>query len=214
MQLRLAVSLSALALTNLSLLAQPAGMAGLPGNGITNRPAYKTRVAHVAGPGVLPADFGYITLGTNEFGFVMPEGFHLEAGDPQKVMLVGSDINCVITFRLLGTELAAKSEPDLAHYRQLALSRYPGGKIVDELSLVAAGRRGPAFDLRWDAAGFSPRRERVLFIPREADVLEFSLSSSLAEFEAGRRALTSFLLTFRTPRPDGRLIMPVMSDRL
>jgi hypothetical protein len=58
------------------------------------------------------------------------------------------------------------------------------------------------------------RRERVLFIPSAAGVLEFSLISSLEKFEAGRQAFNAFLITFRTPQADGRLIMPVLSDRL
>jgi len=214
MQLMTAASLFVVALANLPLLAQPASPADPAANRTTNRPPYLARVQRVDGPGLLPADFAYVTLGTNKFGFVMPEGFRLETQDRQKVTLVNRDLSCVLTFRVLEAGLAGKPELDLAYYRSLLLSRHPGGKIVDELSLVAVGRRGPAFDLRWNATGTVPRHERVLFIPWDAGVLEYSLVSSLDKFEAGRRAFGSFLLTFRTPEADGRLIMPVLSDRL
>ena len=69
------------------------------------------------------------------------------------------------------------------------------------------------FDLRWNAAGTVPRRERVLLIPSDAGVLEFSLVSSLESFEAGRQGFNSLLMTFRAADADGRLNMPVLSDR-
>ena len=210
----IAVSLSGVGLANLPLLAQPVSPAGLPPSGTTNRAPYRTRVERVDGPGLLPADFAYVTLGTNKFGFVMPEGFRLETQDAQKVTLVNRDFNCLLTFRLLETGPGGKTEPDAAYYRELLLNRRPGGTILEEFSLVAASRRGPAFELRWNADRTVPRRERVLFIPWDAGVLEFSLISSLEKFETGRQAFSSFLLTFRTPEADGRLIMPVLSNRL
>ena len=103
---------------------------------------------------------------------------------------------------------------DPAPYRSLLLNRQRGGKILEEFSLAAASRRGPAFDLRWNAPGPVPRRERVLFIPSDAGVLEFSLVSSLEKFEAGRQAFNSLSMTFRTAGADGRLEMPVLSNRL
>ena len=59
-----------------------------------------------------------------------------------------------------------------------------------------------------------PRRERVLFIPADAGVLEFSLVSSLDKFEAGRQGFSSLLATFRAAGADGRLVMPMLSNRL
>ena len=143
--------------------SQPAS-ACPPANLATNRPAYLTQIKRVGGPGLLPADFAYVTFGTNKFGFVMPDGFRLETEDRQKVTLVSADLNCLLTFRVLEPVPAGDTELDPAYYRDLLLSRHPGGKIVDEFSLAAVSRRGPAFDLRWNAAGTVPRRERVLFI--------------------------------------------------
>src|SRR3974377_2149572 len=136
MQSITAVSLLVVTLANLPLLAQPATPGGLITNGPTNRPAYLTRLQHVDGPDLLPAVFAYITLGTNKFGFVMPEGFRLETQDPQKVTLAHGDLNCLLTFRVRETESLGKTGPDAANYRELLLKRHPGAAIVDELSLV------------------------------------------------------------------------------
>jgi hypothetical protein len=208
------LSLLLVGLAQLPLLAQPASPPAALVNWATNRPAYMTQIEHVGGPGLLPADFAYVTFGTNKFGFAMPEGFRLDTKDGQKVTLISSDLNCQITFRLLESVPTADNEPDPAYYRQLLLDQRPGGKIVDEFSLPAVSRRGPAFDLLWNAARNVPRRERVVFVASTVGVLEFSLTSSLEKFESGRQAFGTLLLTFRVPEADGRLRMPVFSDRL
>jgi len=208
------IALFAATLASLPAWAQPASSADPPVNLATNQPAYLTQIKHVGGPGLVPANFAYVTFGTNKFGFVMPDGFRLETEERQKVTLVSADFNCLLTFRVLETEPTGDTELDVTHHRQLLLSRHPGGKIMDEFSLTAVNRRGPAFDLRWCAAGAVPRRELVLFIASDLGVLEFSLVSSFEKFDAGRAAFSSFLLTFRVPQQDGRLIMPVLSDRL
>ena len=208
------IILFAAILASLPLWAQLSAPVGQPANLATNRPAYFTQIKHVGGPGLLPADFAYVTFGTSKFGFVLPAGFRLETGDAQKVTLVSADFSCLLTFRILEPIPPGITELDPAPYRDLLLSRHPGGKILEEFSLTAASRRGPAFDLRWNATGAVPRRERVLFILSDAGVLEFSLVSSLEKFEAGRRGFGALLLSFRAADADGRLIMPVLSNRL
>jgi hypothetical protein len=200
--------------SNFPLLAQPAPPSCPPANQTTNLPAYQTQIQHVGGPGLLPADFAYVTFGTNKFGFVVPAGYRLETAAAQKVTLVSADYNCLLTFRVFEPDPPGTTELDPAHYRDLLVNSHPGGKIVDEFSLAAVSRRGPAFDLLWNASGSVPRRELVLFIPSIAGVLEFSLVSSLEKFEAARRGFNALLITFRTTEADGRLIMPVLSDRL
>ena len=208
------IALFAATFASLAVWAQPASPADPPVNVATNRPAYLTQIKHVGGPGLLPGDFAYVTFGTNKFGFVMPDGFRLETEDAQKVTLVSADVSCLLTFRVLESLPPGTTELDPANYRDLLLSRHPGGKILEEFSQAAVNRRGPAFDLRWNATGAVPRRERVLLIPSDAGVLEFSLVSSLEKFEAGRQGFNALLMTFRTADADGRLNMPVLSDKL
>src|ERR1035438_605296 len=149
-------------LAGLPVWAQPACPADAPVNLATNGPAYSTQIKHVGGPGLLSGDFAYVTFGTNKFGFVMPAGFRLETQDRQKVTLVSADLNCLLTFRMLEPIPGGDGELDPAYYCQLLLSGHPGGKIVDEFSLAAVSRRGPAFDLRWNAAGTVDRKSTRL----------------------------------------------------
>ena len=208
------IILFAATLASLPLRAQQASPVGALTNLASTRPLYLTDVKHVGGPDLIAADFAYVTFATNKFGFVMPAGFRLETQDPQKVTLVSADFNCLLTFRVLEALAPGAAELDPAAYRDLVLSRHPGGRILEEFSLAAADRRGPVFDLRWNATGSVPRRERVLFIPADAGVLEFSLVSSLDKFEAGRQGFSSLLATFRAAGADGRLVMPMLSNRL
>ena len=207
------LSLFAATLASLPLQAQPANPPGALASLATNRPLYVTEVKRVGGPGLIPADFAYVTFGTNKFGFVLPSGFRLETQDAQEVTLVSADFSCLLTFRVLEAAPAGGPELDPAPYRDLLLSRHPGGKILEEFSSGAAGRRGPAFDLRWNAKGAVPRRERVLFVPSNAGVLEFSLVSSLEKFEAGREGFRELLSCFRAAGADGQLRMPMLSNR-
>jgi len=208
----LAAVLFAATLSSFPLPAQPAGPAGSPANLATNRPAYLTQIKHVGGPGLIPADFAYVTFRSSKFGFVMPAGFRLETQDAQKVTLVSADFSCLLSFQVLDPAPPSGRELDPAFYHDLLLSRHPGGKILEEFSLAAASRRGPAFDLSWNAPGPVARCERVLLIPSDAGVLEFSLVSSREKFEPGRRSFKALLATFRTAGADGRLAMPVMSN--
>ena len=208
------IALFATTLGSLPVWAQPAIPAGPPADLATNRPAYLTQIKHVSGPGLLPGDFAYVTFGTNKFGFVRPAGFRLEMTDAQKVTLISADLSCLLTFRVLEPLAPGTSELDPAPYRDLLISRHPGCKILEELSQNAVNRSGPVFDLRWNATGAVQRRERILFIPSDAGVLEFSLVSSLESFEAGRQGFNALLITFRAADADGRINMPQLSNRL
>src|ERR1035441_10966716 len=75
------IALFAASLASLPVWAQPASPADPPFNLATNHPAYLTQIKHVDGPGLLPADFAYVSFGTNKFGFVMPAGFRLERSE-------------------------------------------------------------------------------------------------------------------------------------
>jgi len=208
------IGLLGVAFASLPLFGQPATPCETPPNQATNRPVYSAQVKHVDGPGLLPADFAYITFGTNKFGFVIPVGFHLETESAQEVTLVSANLGSLMTFRVLEALPPGAPELDSAWYRDLLMSRRPGAKITEEFSQTAINRSGPAFELHWKAAGKVPRRERVLFIASDAGVLEFCLSSSPEEFEAHRPTFCTLLLTFRAADESGQLRMPMLSNRL
>jgi hypothetical protein len=196
------------------LLAGPASAADPGWSCATNSPPLQVEVRHEGGPGMAAANRAYVTAGTNKFAFLMPDGFRLETADPQKVTLVSADYNCLLTWRILGPVPPESPDLDPASCRELLLECHPGGKIVEEFTLPALGRRGPAFELRWNAKGGAPRYERVVFIPALAGVLEFSLVSSPEKFKAAQPEFDLLLLSFRASDANGKLVVPVLSDKL
>jgi hypothetical protein len=196
------------------LLAWPAGAADPAWSCASNPAPMRVEVRLEGGPGMSPANRAYVTAGTNKFAFQMPAGFRLETADPQKVMLVSGDFNCLLTWQILGPVPTGSPDLDPASYRELLLERHPGGKIVEEFNLPALGRRGPAFDLRWNAKGGAPRYERVVFIPALAGVLEFSLVGSPEKFKAAQPDFDLLLSSFRASDANGKLVVPVLSNRL
>ena len=194
--------------------AQPGAAASRAASGTTNLPPYRVRVEHVGGPGLMPANFAYVNFGTNKFGFVMPEGFRLETENWERVTLVNADLSCLLTFRVIESFPPGTTELDADGCRRLVLDSHAGCKILQEFTLAGASQRGPAFDVQWNAARGVPRRERLLFVATNAGVLEFSLVGSPERFEQGHPAFNFLLTTFRTPQQNGRLVMPVMSDKL
>ena len=163
---------------------------------------------------MMPVHRAFITCGTNKFTFLVPDGYRLETSDPQKIALASADLKCLITWRLRNSMPSEAAELDPAHYREVLLSRHPGGKILETFSLSAVGHRGPAFDMRWSGAGGLARQERVLFVPSTAGVLEFSLLSSLDRFNASRQDFDAVLVSFRASDATGKLVVPMISNQL
>jgi hypothetical protein len=192
----------------------PVGAADSAGSCASNPPPMRVEVRYEGGPGLSPANRAYVTAGTNKFAFQMPAGFRLESADPQKVTLVNADYNCLLSWRILGPVPPESPGLDPASYRELLLERHPGGKIIEEFTLPALGRRGPAFDLRWNAKGGAPRYERDVFIPALAGVLEFSLVGSPEKFKAAQPEFHLLLLSFRASDANGKLVVPMLSDKL
>ena len=162
----------------------------------------------------MPVNRAFVTCGTNKFTFLMPDGFRLDISQPRKLTLVSADLSCLLTWRVLGPMPPEGTPLNHALYRNVLLSQHPGGKILEEFSLAALGRFGPAFDLRWGASGGLARRERIMFIESLAGVVEFSLVSSLEKFEAGKQEFDAWRLSFRASDANGKLVVPMMSNKL
>jgi hypothetical protein len=208
------INLIAVTLLPLWLLAGPAGAAEPAWSCATNAPPLRVEVRHEGGPGLSAANRAYVTAGTNKFAFQLPDGFRLETADPQKVTLVSADYNSLLTWRILGPVPSETPELASAACRELLMERHPGGKIIEEFTLPSLGGRGPAFDVRWNATGGGPRDERIVFIPALAGVLEFSLVSSPEKFKTAQPELDTLLLTMRASDANGKLVVPVLSDKL
>lgn len=171
-------------------------------------------VKYEGGPDLMPTYVAYITCGTNKFGFAMPDGFRLSVSDSNRVTLVSRDLNSLINWRIIAPASTNGTELDPAQYRSLLMSRHPGGKMLAEFPLVAACQRGPAFEMRWSGPGGLERQELAVFVNSPLGVMEFDLVSSLEQFGSARQKMNTTLLTFRCSDEQGKLVMPVFSNRM
>jgi len=161
----------------------------------------------------LPACRAFVTAGTNRFAFSVPEGFRLEPSNPDLVSFISADYHSVLTFRIAATGAPAGQEPRAAVCREALLQQHPGAKILQEFTLSAANRAGPAFDAAWSASGGLQRDQRVAFIPARAGTLEFSLVCTPDAFKKAQYDLNFLLLTFRAVDAQGKLDLPRFSNK-
>ena len=158
------------------------------------------------------------TIGTNRFAFIVPKGYFMRVDEASRQLrAVEREDKCSITVRLLDTPTNAvdKATGSLkpAVFRELLLQRHPTGRIIEELSLSAGGREGPAYDFTWKNDGGLDLQNRIAFIPTPAGIVEFHLLTSAADKEEFTYALNSLMLTFRFAE-DGRLELNQLSNKI
>jgi len=187
-------------------------------DGPTNAPAYpwmfKTQVITQSGPGLLPSPCASIALGTNKVAFLLPDGYRADGSDPQSVTVASTDLSRAFTLHVAGPMPPDTEQLDPETYRDELLTTHPRATILAELGMGAANRFGPAFDIRWVPRGNVDRTARVAFIPSRLGVLEFSMVSSPEKFGQAKSDLNFIMLSFRVSGPDGKLVMPVLYDKL
>ena len=136
---------------------------------------------HEAGPGLFPTDRAIVSVGTNQFAFEVPPGYRMDASDSGRVSLVSRDYSCLISFRIAGSVAPEATALDSAPYREFLASQFPGANILEQFSMSANNRSGPAFEFEWGGAGVF-QRSRIAYIPSRGGVLEFSVSASPDKF--------------------------------
>jgi hypothetical protein len=159
-----------------------------------------------------PVYRAYVQAGSNQFAFLVPNGFWLR-GDPAqgRLMLDNKEGNCTITFAVIDSRPAADLGTD--YYRELVLKRHPSGTIVQESGGSAAGASGPAFDVQWKTGGDLVQIQRVIFIPTSAGVLEFTATTTRSNFAGLQNHLNLVLMTFRYSTK-GRLEIVHIANKL
>ena len=179
----------------------------------TNKLAMKAVVKADSGPGVRPAPRAWLTVGTNQFAFLVPEGYRMETPQGPRVSLANGDLSCVLSFGVVGPLSPDGRELTPEACREVVVTRRNRATILQEFTLYANNQGGPAFDLRWVTGGVE-RQERVAFIPCNGALLEFDLTSSLDQFGAGQASLNFVMLTFRASDRTGKIEISPLSDRL
>ncbi|HZR16577.1 MAG TPA: hypothetical protein VFE51_04560 [Verrucomicrobiae bacterium] len=183
-------------------------------SGITNPPPVTAQVHHEEGPGLLPADRVYVTIGAEKFAFLVPAGYKLEQSSGRVVTMATADYSCQIAFRLAGPMPADGGELNPGVYSAKVMETFPGAAILRTFSAFAEGRQGPAFEIQLTGAGGAARRGKLAFIPSRTSVLQFSLTCSPEKFEEASRQLNTVMLTFRASDAQGELHVSPLSDKL
>ncbi len=137
----------------------------------------------------------FITCGTNEFVFVVPQGLRVEV-NPDKVSLVSADSTYFITFRILKpADAEAPASGDIAA-RAFLVNQFPEARVLAEFSRTAANRTGPALELQFIAVGKIERTACATLIPSAAGMLEFCLNADVSKYPHAEPEFNSLLRTF------------------
>ena len=191
------------------------GQTPAPAPAATNAPPPITvRQEREVVPGMDPIYRIYVTAGTNRFALLTPNGFRASA-DPQAgvVTLSHAAGGCNLRFQLGGPMPADAKELKAEMLREPLLARYPGARVLDEFTVTAAGHSGPAFDLNWPAPSGLPLFIRAAFVPSDAGILEFTMTTSPAKARESHPVFNAFLLTFRASQ-GGKLEVTPLSNKL
>ena len=158
------------------------------------------------------------TVGTNQFAFIVPKGYFIRADEANRQLrAVERDDKCSITVRLFTAPTNAVDQATgtlkAEAFREVVLQRFTNSRILEEFTLTAGGRAGPAFDLAWKNEAGLTLQSRIAFIPTVAGVMEFHLLTTGAEMKEFKYALNTLMLTVRVGET-GKLALPELSDKL
>lgn len=168
------------------------GQTPAPAPSATNAPPLITvRQEKEVVSGMEPISRIYVTAGTNRFALLTPNGFRASA-DPQSgvVTMTHAAGGCAVRFKLGGPMPPDAKELPPELMRQRLLERHAGARVLDEFTVNAGGRSGPAFDLHWRAPSGLPLFVRTAFIPSDAGILEFTMTTPPAKAAKATRCST------------------------
>jgi hypothetical protein len=133
----------------------------------------------------------YVSVGSNQCGFIVPSGLRVDLSRADRVDLMMPDLSYFITLRIGKSAAASLGLYD--GFRQQALEDYPGAALTDEGTTEVEGRRGPTYYLRWKPAEGVDRTVTVAFVPTTAGVLEFSAVAETSKASEAQSALVGLL---------------------
>ena len=195
--------------------SQPkSGSSGSTGSEIaaTNAVVFQLATFKVPLLGREPLTRAHLTCGAKRFTFVVPEGYRVDAADPERVVMVSSNFSCFITLRAAAFP-CGDNAPESQACKDRLLETYPGATITEEFALCAGGAMGPAFDLQSKTTKGVKQARRVAFIPCLGGALEFCLSTTPEQFAKSLGKLQTVMLTFRSSEVGGKIDVAQFSDQ-
>jgi hypothetical protein len=174
----------------------------------TNRPAFGASLRSGETVGDHQVQRIFLDVGTNQFAFIVPAGFRMDASDPQKIVLYNEDEGCYIIVRVSHPAFS-DGVPQDDYFRATALSRFPGARISEEFPDAAAGHTGTAFILRWNNAAGMPQSGRSSFILCADGVLDLTAIAPADHFRDAQNYLTILMTSIRSNETGKLVIVPL-----
>jgi hypothetical protein len=141
---------------------------------------------------------GIITAATNQFSFVIPNGFRkLPEISGKTVILTSTSQTASLTFRIFEHAVDGKLDLKADALRGNVLARFKDAKVVDEFPAYIGSTNGPAFEVEWSGQ-VCKMASRVAFVPYEGGHVEVIVQSPAAEFRSFDSAFSSFLIMIRS----------------
>ena len=177
----------------------------------SSKPAWEVEVRKELPEHDPPFYRAYVVAGTNKFAMLLPLGYFFQGKDEGLLRLATAGSGSQITF--------AVRPPTDPHYadkdaiREYVLAGRPGAKITSEFSTGVGQWTGQGYDLTWKPAGGSALAGRVVVVTFEGGFLEYTGSTTPANFPAVQTAMDRFQRSLIVGK-DGKLVVPHLSGRL
>lgn len=178
----------------------------------TNQPVMRTVIRSQPVPDVTnakPIQRAFFSIGTNQFAFVIPENFKLDASQPNKIILTVANYTCFITVQLIQPTTVDAPEWTVDSFRNQAQAEFPEADIIREFELRAANRSGPAYELRGRNSEDGNQMACVGFVPSNAGWLKFSFLSDLGKYPENQISFRCLLRSFQSNARGKLEILPV-----
>jgi hypothetical protein len=165
---------------------------------VTNTPAMAVDVRRGVAGSDMPYRYAFISVGKEKYTFLVPEGYRVDTSDPLKVKLASPDYSSLITLGLFSSSTGGASKMDAETLHAHVLAHHPNATIKSGQTVCVNGETAPALDYIWKTESGITRAARTAFISTSSGLLEFTISASPDQFEAGLAQLNLIALTFRT----------------
>lgn len=160
-------------------------------------PSMKTDVRRDVPGTYMPYRYAFVTVGQEKYTFLVPEGYRVDNSDSAKLKLASPDFSSLIIVGMAAnapTGVNRDGESLQAH----VLTIHPDATIKSVQTICANSQSAPAVDYIWKTDSGIKRVSRTSYISTTSGLMEFTLTSSSEQFDAGLNQLNLITLTFRT----------------
>lgn len=138
----------------------------------------------------------FVSSGTHEFCVLLPSGYGAVLGNESSVVLSAPDNLTFISISRREVPTPPGKELGADECRTAVAAEYPGATILEESTFGAGDHQGPSFDLRWFDSTKQARWLRVVYVPTQLGLLQFTLTTTQDRFPATRFDLARVMGTF------------------